>query len=237
MQCPNHSSRLGPAYRSRPRPDHQPCPPPSPYESHPAIVRHRHANRAPSTGAPPTVRRCMKSALHGKRHRSSAHGMFALRDSARLSPNHPARASCCDALCGLARSLNQALRAQSPRPASQSSPAPRPATANAFASLSPRAKPSRSILPAIRARRRESATIVPPPRVASRAPPALKGSRCSRSISCKGALRRALALPSLGRNMLRASLARWRGLSAPAHRACVSLLCRGTVRGHASLVE
>jgi hypothetical protein len=27
----------------------------------------------------------------------------------------------------------------------------------------------------------------------------------------KGALRRALALPSLGRNMLRASLARWRG--------------------------
>ena len=60
----------------------------------------------------------------------------ALRASAR-NVRHPARASCCDALCGLARSLNQALRAQSPRPASQGSPAPRPATANAFASLSP----------------------------------------------------------------------------------------------------
>ncbi len=53
----------------------------------------------------------------------------------------------------------------------------------------------------------------PPPschscRIASRAPPAWKGSRCSRGVSSKGALRHALALPSLGRNMLRASLAR-----------------------------
>ena len=139
-----------------------------------------------------------------------------LSEPARTIPRHPARASCCDALCGLARSLNQALRAQSPRPASQSSPAPRPATANAFASLSPRAKPSRSILPAIRARRRESAAVLPlppvyPSHIARRAPPAWNGSRCSRSVSCKGALRRALTLPSLGRNRLRASLARWRG--------------------------
>ncbi len=52
----------------------------------PAIVRHRHAHRAPSTGAPRTVRRCMKSALRGKRYRSSAHGMFALRDSANDPP-------------------------------------------------------------------------------------------------------------------------------------------------------
>ena len=36
-------------------------------------------------------------------------------------------------------------------------------------------------------------------RIASRAPPAWKGSRCSRGVSCKGARRRALALPSLGR--------------------------------------
>ena len=72
----------------------------------------------------------------------------ALRASAR-NVRHPARASCCDALCRLARSLNVALRAQSPRPASLRSPAPRPA--NAFASLSPRAKPSRSNLPAARA--------------------------------------------------------------------------------------
>lgn len=87
-----------------------------------------------------------------------------LSETARTIPRHPARASCCDALCGLARSLNQALRAQSPRPASQGSPAPRPATANAFASLSPRAKPSRSNLPSLRARRRrESAAIVPLP--------------------------------------------------------------------------
>ena len=97
----------------------------------------------------------------------------ALRASAR-NIRHPARASCCDALCGLARSLNQALRAQSPRPASQSSPAPRPATANAFTSLSPRAKPSRSILPSFRARRRSGfAAILPfktpgsPPRPAT----------------------------------------------------------------------
>ena len=40
MQCPHHSSRLCPAHRSHPRPDHQPCPPLSPYESHP---RHRAA--------------------------------------------------------------------------------------------------------------------------------------------------------------------------------------------------
>ncbi len=60
----------------------------------------------------------------------------ALRASAR-NVRHPARASCCNARCRLARSLNQALRAVSPRPASQGSPAPRPATANAFASLSP----------------------------------------------------------------------------------------------------
>ncbi len=37
------------------------------------------------------------------------------------------------------------------------------------------------------------------------------GSRYSRGASSKGARRRALALPSLGRNRLRASLARWRG--------------------------
>ena len=45
MQCPHHSNRLCPAHRSHPRPDHQPCPPPSPCESHP---RHRAAPaRAP----------------------------------------------------------------------------------------------------------------------------------------------------------------------------------------------
>jgi len=58
----------------------------------------------------------------------------------------------------------------------------------AFASLSPRAKPSHSNLPSLRAwRRRESAAIVPlpppcPAHVARRAPPAWNGSRCSRSV-------------------------------------------------------
>ena len=109
----------------------------------------------------------------------------ALRASAR-NVRHPARASCCDALCRLARSLNVALRAQSPRPASLRSPAPRPATANAFASLSPPRKPSRSIFPPCARRRRESAAIVPllprcPAHVARHAPPAWNGSRGSRS--------------------------------------------------------
>jgi hypothetical protein len=84
----------------------------------------------------------------------------ALRASAR-NVRHPARASCCNARCRLARSLNQALRAVSPRPASLRSPAPRPATATPSPRSRRRAKPSRSNLPAIRARRRESAAIVP----------------------------------------------------------------------------
>ena len=85
----------------------------------------------------------------------------ALRASAR-KVRHPARALCCDALCRLARSLNQALRAQSPRPASLRSPAPRPATATPSPRSRRRAKPSRSNLPALRAwRRRETPAIVP----------------------------------------------------------------------------
>ena len=48
MQCPHHSNRLCPAYRSHPRPDHQPCPPPSPCESHP---RHRAAPAVFQTSA------------------------------------------------------------------------------------------------------------------------------------------------------------------------------------------
>ncbi len=43
------------------------------------------------------------------------------------------------------------------------------------------------------------------------------GSRCSRSVSSQGARRRALALPSLGRNRLRASLGRCRGLKVASH--------------------
>ena len=87
----------------------------------------------------------------------------ALRASAR-NVRHPARASCCNARCRLARSLNQALRAVSPRPASLRSPAPRPATATPSPRSRRRAKPSRSNLPALRAwRRRESAAIVPLP--------------------------------------------------------------------------
>jgi len=147
----------------------------------------------------------------------------ALRASAR-NVRHPTRASCCDALCGLARSLNQALRAQSPRPASLRSPAPRPATATP----SPRYRRARSPPAPICLPFARGVASLPPSchsyRIASRAPPTWNGSRCSRSVSCKGALRRALTLPSLGWNRLRASLARCRGateLQAPgASRLC-----------------
>ena len=128
----------------------------------------------------------------------------ALRASASFSPNHPARASCCDALCRLARSLNVALRAQSPRPASQGSPAPRPATANAFASLSPRAKPSRSNLPAARAassrvcRHRATPTVSPAARL--RRGKARDARRALRARALSGTPSRS---PASGGNILR----------------------------------
>jgi hypothetical protein len=115
----------------------------------PASARLRGSAPA-STGSPSGVcrRRNTAAALRARRARgdaahrcraaptaSVAHGRPSGRRG--LIANHPARAVCCDALCRLARSLNQALRAQSPRPASQSSPAPRPAPAVASASLSP----------------------------------------------------------------------------------------------------
>ncbi len=120
--------------------------------------------------------------------------------------------SCCDARCRLARSLNVALRAQSPRPASLRSPAPRPATASAFASLSPRAKPARTNLPAARAassrvcRHRATPTISPAARL--RRGKAHVAREAYRARPLSGAPSRS---PASGGNMLRASLARWRG--------------------------
>ena len=67
MQCPHHSNRLCPAYRSHPRPDHQPCPPPSPCESHP---RHR---------AAPARARC--DFHRSPAHRAPLHEISATREA------------------------------------------------------------------------------------------------------------------------------------------------------------
>ena len=128
--------------------------------------------------------------------------LFTLAVHAKVTPHAPAAS---EAFSPVAE--HPAASAHSCRrvPSSQSSPAPHSAPADA----SPRSRRRAKALPFqyanLRARRRcESAAILPlPPRcpahVARRAPPAWNGSRCSRSVSSKGALRRALALPSLGR--------------------------------------
>jgi hypothetical protein len=147
----HHSNRLCPAYRSHPRPDHQPCPPPSPCESHP---RHRAAPAVFQTSAAS----CGAKALPAR------------------GPSCPHRQS--------ARSARK-----------QFDSSPRPRSRHSAPSVSaPAAAPTT-------ARKTDSAEC--------RDPAARKdGSRCSQSVTSKGALRRALALPGLGRNTLRASLAR-----------------------------
>ena len=142
MQCPHHSNRLCPAYRSHPRPDHQPCPPPSPCESHP---RHR---------AAPAVFQTSAASCGAKRFQ------------------HAGR---------VARTASQ----RAPR---ESNLIPAPVHGRGT-QRRPSARPPR--LPPRRAKRT----------LPSAAPPDARedGSRCSRSVSCKGARRRALALPSLGR--------------------------------------
>jgi hypothetical protein len=133
---------------------------------------------------------------------------------------HPDRAVCCDTLCRLPRSLNQALRAVSPRPASLRSPAPRPATAVAFASLRRRAKPL-PIHYSSALRRWHSgfaAVLLLPPcnssRIVHRSPPASHGSRYSRRM--RGYPRD--TIPSFDRP---GKLAWWRSVRrATCRRAC-----------------
>ncbi len=190
-----------------PRPATSPlraCPPPLAYV----------APRQPRTGTPSGVcrRRNTAAALRARRARGvAAHRANAL-------PRRAARVAALRASAGFSSAIPP--RACSPCGACLRSPARELGAPRAVAASPPRyARPRRVRLRlrlrlALAAARSPPAPFCPPfarggvaslppschsYRIASRAPPAWKGSRCSQSVSCKGALRRALALPSLGR--------------------------------------
>ena len=212
MQCPHHSNRLCPAHRSHPRPDHQPCPPPSPCESHP---RHR---------AAPARARC--DFHRSPAHRAPLHEISATREALSklrtwnvCSPRQRERSppSCQRVVLRCAVSARPLAKSGAPRGVAASRLATLARAASgygyAFASLSP----PREALPLQFARpARVAASRVCRHRATPAVSPAARLRRGKARVAREAYRARALAgapsrSPASGGNMLRASLARWRG--------------------------
>ena len=212
MQCPHHSNRLCPAYRSHPRPDHQPCPPPSPCESHP---RHR---------AAPARARC--DFHRSPAHRAPLHEISATREALSklrtwnvCSPRQRERSppSCQRVVLRCAVSARPLAKSGAPRGVAASRLATLARAASgygyAFASLSP----PREALPLQFARpARVAASRVCRHRATPAVSPAARLRRGKARVAREAYRARALSgapsrSPASGGNMLRASLARWRG--------------------------
>ena len=128
--------------------------------------------------------RCRAQAAHRCRAAPTrAERVAALRASVGVRAHHPAASAFCGRrVFPLTPFASVALRAKSAAaPPRSARTAPRPASANAFASLSPPRETSRSICLPIA---RSGGPILPPSchstHAAHHAPPAWKGSRCSR---------------------------------------------------------
>ena len=185
----------------------QPCPPPRAMWLRAAVGLRRSAPfafaqaRASATASPRAGR--AQAAHRCRAAPTRAERVAALRASVGVGARHPAASAFYErGVSPLTPFASVALRAKSAAaPPRSARTAPRPASANAFASLSPPRETSRSNLPSHRAQRRsDSAAILP---LQPRHPPhasGVEGLALLAPVTSKGARRRSLATPRLGRN-------------------------------------